>query len=508
MTTMRINGFSGMDVDSMVKSLMTAEKAPLDKLNQQKTTLEWTQDYYKELNSKAFTFSNTKLKNYGLSSAMNSYKSSVTGNTDAIKVSATANANTMPMTISVKSLATQSTLTTRAAGYGLKTTSTLEEVQKKTGQPVEAANEYTLKINGQTFSFDKTLSIAEVMTKISGNTEAKATASFDELTGQFTIKSKEFGGAQKLNYKPEETEANTFIALFNNTKIEQKEIAVVEGKDAEVKINKQDLTFSSNNFTVNGIQITLLAPTTAQADFSDDKPSTINTTTDSTTALETIKSFVNDYNDLISTFSSKANEKRYRDYQPLTDEQKSAMNDNDVEMWEARAKSGLLRNDNILTSTVSSMRMVISENVGKLSAIGITTGQYYEGGKLYIDEDKLKAALESDPQSIQDLFQGPPSASDEGVFDKLRDVMNTTMTNFADKAGTSKYNGSLSAELDTESTIGKQLKRYEQQIDDLEDRLDDIEERYYKQFSAMETAMNKYQSQSSSLLSSLGMSSS
>lgn len=49
--------------------------------------------------------------------------------------------------------------------------------------------------------------------------------------------------------------------------------------------------------------------------------------------------------------------------------------------------------------------------------------------------------------------------------------------------------------------MGRMLKDYNSRINSLQDRLSDLETRYYKQFTAMETAMNKYNSQSSSLSS-------
>ena len=167
----------------------------------------------------------------------------------------------------------------------------------------------------------------------------------------------------------------------------------------------------------------------------------------------------------------------------------------------------MLKNHQILRSTINSMRMEIATRMGQLSAIGITTGQYYENGKLIVDEAKLKTALENDPQAIMDLFQGPASAPSSGMLDKLRDVMDVTMTNFSDKAGTTKYDGSLNSVYKEESSMGKMLKDYNKRILATQNRLTDMEARYYKQFTAMESAMNKYNAQSSSLLSSLGMSS-
>jgi flagellar capping protein FliD len=48
----RIGGMaSGMDTESMVKSLMDAERMPLMKLERQKQTLEWKQEDYRSMNS-------------------------------------------------------------------------------------------------------------------------------------------------------------------------------------------------------------------------------------------------------------------------------------------------------------------------------------------------------------------------------------------------------------------------------------------------------------------------
>ena len=57
--------------------------------------------------------------------------------------------------------------------------------------------------------------------------------------------------------------------------------------------------------------------------------------------------------------------------------------------------------------------------------------------------------------------------------------------------------GVLRGTYDTESTMAKELKDYTTRISDLTTRLSDIEDRYYKQFDAMEAALNKLNSQSS-----------
>lgn len=72
--TMRISGLaSGMDIDSMVKKLMTTESIPLNKLNQQKQLTEWKRDGYRQVSTKLVAF-NEKLTNFSLSSAIDSKK--------------------------------------------------------------------------------------------------------------------------------------------------------------------------------------------------------------------------------------------------------------------------------------------------------------------------------------------------------------------------------------------------------------------------------------------------
>lgn len=102
----RISGMvSGLDVDTLVKQMITAKRVPLDKLNQQKQILQWQRDNYREINSKLVDFQNSKLKNYDKSTALNTQTTVVTGNTTALKAEATADANGIPMKMEITELA-------------------------------------------------------------------------------------------------------------------------------------------------------------------------------------------------------------------------------------------------------------------------------------------------------------------------------------------------------------------------------------------------------------------
>ena len=139
---------------------------------------------------------------------------------------------------------------------------------------------------------------------------------------------------------------------------------------------------SSNNFTLNGIQYTLKATGT----------SNISTTTDVDTVFNSIKTFVDKYNEVLEKIQGELKEERFRSFHPLSDEEQEAMTEKQAEKWEEKARSGLLRNDSILSRALSTMRtnlytpVELENGVFKhLSQIGIkTSSNYSEGGKLVL----------------------------------------------------------------------------------------------------------------------------
>lgn len=509
---MRINGFSGMDIDSMVKELMTAKRAPLDKLNQKKTTLEWQRDSYRDLNSKMYEFRNTKLQQtYRLSSALNTQKAVVAGNTDAVKAEAGGTANGIKMEVSVEQLATAKSIVTDGKAQGYSSRQSLAELANgiKFGQPTtsltdgDLTKEYKIKINDVEMTFTGKDTVSSVITQINSKTELKAQASFDDLTGKFSIVAKDLGSMGVLDVQPPSA-GNNLLDVFGagSTAV----ITDIAAKDAIVKINGILLNPAptSNIITYNGVTMNLLAETVTRDSsnaITGDKPFTITTQSDPDKALETMKSFIEDYNKILALFNTKVGEEKYRSFQPLTKDQRSAMSESDIKLWEEKAKSGLLKNDDILSGLTSTMRNIMSEKMGELSNIGITGGKYFENGKIYLDEEKFKKAILNNPQQVADIFQGSGASTDSSIFGKLYNEMDKAMTKIAERAGTTKFSGDVNSIYKEESVMGKTLKGYTREITALERRLSDMESRYYKQFTAMETAMSKYQSQASSLSS-------
>lgn len=286
--------------------------------------------------------------------------------------------------------------------------------------------------------------------------------------------------------------------------------ANAEGKNAKFTFNGLEMTKTSNNFTINGIKYTLNSVTDSN------KTVTINSTTDTDGIFNNIKDFVDKYNTLIKNVNAKVTESKYRDYTPLTDDQREAMTDKQVEQWEAKAKSGLLRSDSTPQNGLAEMRIDLYSTVtidGKkyqLADFGIeTSDNYADQGKLVIkDEAKLKQKITENPSLVAKLFNAdsPDTAKtknpeEQGIARRLKDTLNKMQTQISKQAGTE-------SSVSTSFAIGKSLNEVETNITNMKTKLDDIETRYYKKFSALDTALEKLNSQSSYLTSMLGSSTS
>lgn len=267
--------------------------------------------------------------------------------------------------------------------------------------------------------------------------------------------------------------------------------------DAVIKLDGAELTGNSNTFSVNGLTLNLTATTWNKTDSNYDEIQ-INVTNDTDTAYKMVKDFVKKYNELLDEMNKMYNAKSAKGYDPLTDEQKEAMSDDEVEKWETKIKDSLLRRDDTLNSVISVMRSSLqttTEVDGKkysLASFGIrTSSDYTEKGKLHIygDEDDetyatekqlLKTALEENPEAVMKTL------ADAGQ--SLYDAMTKKMAKTSLSSALTFYN---------DKKMDDDQKAYKKQISALEDKLNDLEDRYYKQFTAMEKAMTKMQNSAS-----------
>lgn len=350
-----------------------------------------------------------------------------------------------------------------------------------------ASGKQTIAVDGETTK------LKDIVDAINAHAGGQV-AGYDAVTQKLTLKANEESGI--FNISSSDAAGQDF--LVNQLKL------TAYGQDAKVNIDGVDVTQSSNNFTISGVTYNLKSVSSTSTNVS------IQADIDKT--IDNVKAFVESYNKMIDTINTELNEDKYRDFLPLTDDQKADMEDSDIEAWQAKARSGLLRNDSILTGLMNNMRSSFSSPISGLagdyrsaSAIGITTGKYIDddgnittesgkGGKLYVDEEDLRKALTDDPDIVYKIFgtSGDTNAT-EGVANRLYDQMYTALSNLKDKAG-------IPGATDTSSFLAKRLEDYTDSLETMEDRLDDMEERYYRQFDAMEVALSTLNQQSSWLL--------
>jgi len=385
-------------------------------------------------------------------------------------------------------------------------------------------NQISFSINGKSFSFNNQTSMSDIMRAVNGS-DAGVTMSYSSLTDSFSIVSKTSGVASSVSVQDQH--GYLMDALFNGGKYSAGTDAVVRMSTNGSKEESDLITVqrSSNSFTVNGATVTLLgkAAGTATEDIA------ISMGYDTDAMVERIKAFVTDYNDLLSSITTKTSEERYRDYEPLSDDEKVELSDKEIELWTQKAKSGILRSDIYLNSIANDLKSSMytavkklgssDETMGILAQIGITTGNYSEKGQLHLDESKFRAALSSDPQKTIDLLTQQSSVSyslyspqsqqekrfaELGVFSRINDVLSKNLNTVGKKGALITLVGSPSSSYKGETEYSKRIANLQNRINTMNDKLTSQENRYWSQFTAMETALSKLNSQSSWLAGMLG----
>ncbi len=362
--------------------------------------------------------------------------------------------------------------------------------------PFSAGDTISFKINGQLFEYDfsaggadESVTLQDILNDINDNENANVKAYYDAITDRVVIQSKDTGLGSEVSIE------NISGNLFGNTGALQISDGTTYGLNAEFTLNGVAISKASNNFTIGGISYHLTDTTVTDV--------TVTVQKDSQAVFDNIKAFVDKYNEVLDLFNTRLTEERYRDYTPLTDEQKEEMSDSEIELWEEKARSGLVSSDSSLSMMVSRIRRNIYERVessgglyATLSEIGISTVDYRENGKLHIDEDKLMEAINNNPDDVMKLFTNDAGT---GVADRLYDELDRDISSLTDKAGSATgfttYDG---------STLGKAIYSLAEEIDEMNVKLFEKENSLYQQFAAMESALSQMNSQSAWLAQQFG----
>jgi len=260
--------------------------------------------------------------------------------------------------------------------------------------------------------------------------------------------------------------------------------ASVTAVDAAYTVNGAAYTSGTNVTTTGlpGAELTLSALTAAG------DPVRITATESAINkdaVTDKLRKFVESYNAVVDTIRGKVSEKRVPNAQTVTD-----------------ARKGVLFGDGGLTQALSSLRIALMEPLAvgnstamdELAELGISPGPASAvtadktNGRLVFDEAKFTAAWDGDLASVERLLKGAGSL---GGFAQRLDGVVKPLT----EAG-GMFDGRISA-------AGGELSRLKDGLARMDVRLGRKEELYRRQFTALETALQRMQSQSVDLASRL-----
>lgn len=546
---LRITGLNtGLDIDAMVKKMLTADQTKVDQAKQQQQLVQWRQEAYqsiikdvKDLQSTYFDI--TKSASYLLSSG--SYNNMVAVSDSPSDIYATTNSNAVAgnYKVLVKQLARSaavagSDIVKTSSGANASTSTKLTDIDSSLSGEITLQLKYNGNEKTITLNNSGNATVKDLIDKIKNDTNGAVTAKLDDLTGKFVIQTSDTGAQSTLEIESSGS-SSKLLEKFNLTspdKIEgQNAIVGIKepGSDSYVKTEQK-----SNSFTINGVNYNIYSTTpNTDIDTSDptklvgDNPIGISVNQDTSKMHDLITSFIDKYNNLVGEIQDKLSEKKDYDYSPLTDSQKSGMSDTDITNWENKAKEGILENDDnlqqLLDDLTSAFNTPVVDENGKSvstvyfgsigsSAIGIdTSNDYTQGGKLSIaDEQKFTDALTNHADEVMKLFTTTSDSTNStdkfkqsGIFERIDDILNknvgivgstslnsgilTTYTNFQDDYTVNGGGGT--------GTLPDQIYQKQLLINTLTDRMNDDQTKYYNQFTQLEVAMEQLNAQQSTL---------
>ena len=491
----RITGMnSGLDTESIITELVKAQKTKGEKVKKSQTKLEWKQDAWKELNSKIYKLFNSTLNNMRMETDY-SKKTTDVSNSSAVSVITGDNAMNATQKMKVVSLATTGYVTgeelsgakadTTLASLGITAGSKIQVAASKDGTPKEIEITSDMTVDG----FVKKLR------------ESGVEASFDAQNGRLHIASKKSGEKNDFTLTGVGSDGADALQKLGLAATGQ---SVVKGggKDAEIELNGVKYTSDSNTFEVNGLTITALQEGGGEV--------TLTTRQDTDGIYNMIKNFFKEYNSLINEMDKLYNAESAKGYEPLTDDEKDEMSDTEIEKWETKIKDSILRGDSNLSTLSSAMKNVLLQGAtvnGEkmyLSHFGIETLGYFNAGEneknaYHINGDEDDDAVSSKENSLRAAIAAEPDTV-ISFFSQLSQNLYAEL----DKQSRSVEGVRSFGKFYDDKKMKEDYDKYTTKIKQEEQKLTALEDRWYKKFSAMETALAKMQSNQSAVSALLG----
>ena len=280
----------------------------------------------------------------------------------------------------------------------------------------------------------------------------------------------------------------------------------------------KNLTRASNSFDIAGLTVNVKGTFEAKPakEGEEFEAITFSTTTDTDKIVDAIRSFVDDYNEMATEIKNAystlpAQKSNGAKYEPLTSEQEEKYSESELKAYNEKAKQGILFGDSSLSSMYSKLLSSIAPggtDGQTLREIGIGTSYNNGMTTLSLDEDKLRAALESDPDKVKNAFtktKESGSATD-GLMKNMQNVLDTYVKTSGEpkgvliqRAGSMKAYNSLN-----NNSLKTQIDNIDKQIDRWQDKMASQIDRYTTQFSRLEQLIAEMNSQASAFAGLMG----
>lgn len=493
---MRLTGInSGLDTESIIQELVSAKQIKVDEATKEQTKLEWKQEAWSDL-SKKLKGLQASISNMRFSSAF-AKKVTKASDSDAVSVIADADAVNSVQSLEINKLAKTAYLTgARVTDVGEEKVTALAKLSDL--GTLSEDSSISVKIGNET----KTINVTEETTISDVLTELKnygLNASFDYENQRIFVSAKESGAENDFTLSGA---GGALTAL--GLSVKNNGANKIDGQDAEIVLNGATFTSSNNVFDINGLTITAMQETPAG------KSITLTTQEDTAGIYDMIKDFLKQYNEIINEMDKLYNAEEAKGYEPLTDDEKYAMSEKQIEDWEEKIKESLLRRDSNLSSVSSTLKQVMMSGIevgGEtmyLSNFGINTLGYFTAE----DNEKNAYHIDGDPDDEDtsgntDLLNAMISKEPDKVIDfftQLSQKLYSEMDSMSKSVAGYRSYGSFFDDKKMKSDYDD----YTTKIADLEEKLIAYEDKWYAKFSAMETALAKMQSNSSAVTSLLG----
>ncbi len=115
---------------------------------------------------------------------------------------------------------------------------------------------------------------------------------------------------------------------------------------------------------------------------------------------------------------------------------------------------------------------------------------------MYSDDDKLKNALKSNPDKVEQLF-----TNSDGLASRVKDVLKKNIGEFGNSGTLFDVAGSNTMIGVDNSQYGNEIRDYDTQIKDLQTQLKDKQDSLQAKFTNMEAIISKLSDQSNYLAS-------